>query len=240
MWGKMLKNKKGGFYALILVIIVILLVAYLFYGMSISRKKIVSSLSSPAEVIEFSNNLDKEEIYEYEKLKNTAVKAFYDTAAQGVVKTREECKFSGEYVIFHDACEPTINEISEVFIKNLESKDENYDFSFEKGKIIAIKEPTTKTLVLTKAFTTYSLEYDIKNNYVLELNDIDLELEKFIDAYNKAKVCKDSENVLACVNLENWELEFKEEGYKFFKFKTKAFYFYNHDFKPIEFNFALE
>jgi hypothetical protein len=240
----MSKNKKAGFYALLLVIMALILTGYTFYGITISKNRVVSGLKAPLEVVRFSQEIEKDLVYEEEKVKLAVVQAFYDTANEWAIVANENCKLTGDYMIFNDACEPNYNQVAEIFMSKLSGYENlEYDFTLEGKTVLAERSDFEKELLLKKDYALYKLEKTIEPSFSIGLEQEKLDFEDFLRLYTKAESCKNNENIASCINLQDWTLEYEEGTYKFFSFKTKKYYFYNKEeetFEPIEFNFALE
>lgn len=239
-------NKKAGFFALLIVLFTFILSGYALYTFTLAKAKVDTSVNSPLEIIEFNQEIEKQEIYDQQKLEMESVQAFHELFVEGAMKANENCKFTGGYIIFNDNCEPNENEIAEIFIEKLETKKEMEDYSFsfsEKNtKLVAGKE-INEELKLDKAFADYVIKYNQNKEYIIDLNEKGISFSEVIKMYNEASRCKESENMNACVKIDAWELGFEEQDYKFFTFITKDYYYYYDNreiFSPIEFRFALE
>ena len=237
-------NKRAGFFALLLVLITIILTSYALYSFTLSKSKIDVSLDVPGEIISFSQDIDKEIFYEQQRLELDSIQAFHETLLQGAMKSREDCKFTENYIIFNDACEPTENELAEVFIEKLEENeyigDYSFSFSEKNTNLVAQAIEIKKEQQFSGPFATYDVEYSLNRGFSVDLSEQGVSFSRIIALYNKAVQCKDSESIELCVDVEDWELEFKEEGYKYFNFKSERYYIYDSKFAPLEFIFVLE
>ena len=243
---KMRMNKRAGFFALLLILFTIILTGYALYSFTLSKSNVDVSLDIPGEIVSFSQDIDKEIFYEQQRLELVSIQAFHETLLQGAMKSREDCKFTENYIIFNDACEPTENELAEVFIEKLEEKEdvEDYSFSFsEKNtKLEAQANEIKKEEQFSGPFATYNIEYNLEREFSVDFSEQGISFSKIINLYDKAVQCKDSESIELCVDVDvkDWELEFREEGYKYFNFKSKRYYIYDSKFAPLEFIFVLE
>ncbi len=242
---KIKKNKKAGFFAILLVIFTLILTTTALHTFALSKNKVAASLEVPSQVVSFSNDIDKKIFYEKDNLKVASIQAFNDMLVQGAVKSKEECKFTGDYIVFNNACEPNENEIAEFFVEKLQENEKVRDYIFtlaEKNtKLSAEKEKTEEKRSFSGSFSKYDLSYEINNEYIINLAEEGIDFSDIMDMYIKSLACKDSENIKACVKVANgWIFEFQEEGYKFFSFRSIRYYYHDSEFSPLEFNFALE
>jgi hypothetical protein len=241
-------NKKAGFFALLTVLFIFILTGYTLYTFTLAKAKVDASVNSPLEIIEFNQEIEKQEIYDKEEVEMESVQVFYEILKQGAVRAREDCKLTGDYIIFNDNCEPDENEIIELFIEKIQDKEKMKDYSFsfseENTKLVASKY-NEKEMNLENPFATYNIKYgfDYRKDYTIDLNEEEISFSEIMSLYNEAFRCKDSENIVECLNVENWELDFNEEDYKFFDFNSENYYYYYDNgevFSSIRFRFALE
>ena len=246
-----MKNKKAGFFAIFLVLTTIILAGYTLYGFTSSKNKIDSSFDSVNFAIEFGQEIDKQEMYENEKVKYAASQAFFELA-QMPVEASDDCKIvnhnENEYIVFTENCNPDAGYIADSFIEKITSYEIVKDYSFVlEGSNLNLKaqgEELEKKISFSGSYAKYNLVYEIDTSYSFLLADESINLLDFVDAYSEAERCKNNVNVRDCMKLDRWEISFNKDTYKFFKLKTKKYYFYEKQeqkiFAPIEFNFALE
>jgi hypothetical protein len=245
------KNKKAGFFAIFLVLMTLILVGYTMHGFTLSRDRISSSFNAATDAVGFSQDVDKEQIYENEKVKDAAVQSFYDTSQQ-LVQASDNCKIvehnGKEYFIFNQDCKPESDYLADTFLEKLTENEQarDYVFALEGGnlELQATRQEIEKESSFIGSFATYSLFYNVNTDYSFLLAEENMNLLDFTNLYSKAETCKNSANVAGCMNLKDWEFSFEKDSYNFFDFKTKKYYFYERGeqmtFAPIEISFALE
>ena len=248
---KLIKNKKAGFYAIFLVLMTLILVGYTMHGFTLSKGKISSTFNSATDAIKFNHEIDKEEIYENEKVKDAAIQAFYETSEQ-LVAPSDNCKIiehkGKDYFIFNQNCKPESDYLADVFLEKLNNNEQvkDYVFVLEGGnpELQATREEIKKEDSFVGSFASYSLFYDLNPSFSFFLADEKINILDFATLYSEADRCKDQSDVVDCINLENWELSFEKNAYNFFNFNTKEYYFYEKQgqvvFAPIMIDFALE
>lgn len=214
-------NRKASIFAIALVLITFVSLSYAFGSFIYAKNKIKIAATPNFEIMDMYHQEIKEEVYYEELLKLQAQEEFNQIAEEGAV-SGVDCIIQSEgYIEWNENCNPSIEELKSRFITE-------------------IKKNNSKTIE-EKGYVSYKIEYKHDFSVSLNLEDLGIYIEEFETMYERAKVCKDDNDVRECMKLKRWDiLTKKDSNYRLFDVSTKKNFFFGREFEPVNIRFSLK
>ncbi len=214
-------NKKASIFAIALVLITFVSLSYAFGSFIYAKNKIKIAMAPNSEIMDIYQQEIKEKVYYEELLKLLAQEEFNQIAKEGAV-SGVDCIIQPEgYIQWNDNCNPNIEELKSRFIT--ETRKNNLKTIEERGDV------------------SYNIEYEYDSSVSLNLEDLGIYIEEFKTIYERAKVCKDDNNVGECMKLKRWKITSRKDyDYVLFDASTKKNFFFGREFEPVNIKFSLK